>query len=100
MSSSRLVGLMFVVLACSFALAVQALPRSRAERSAFVRENPCPSTGLRRGACPGYEVDHIEALCAGGKDEKQNMQWLTITTHRIKTRQDVRMCRAKKRLEE
>lgn len=37
--------------------------RSRAEVVAFKRENPCPSIGLLRRACPGYQVDHIEPLC-------------------------------------
>ncbi len=67
--------------------------RSAAERMAFIRENPCPETGQRRGACPGWEVDHIQALCAGGADHRSNMQWLTVAEHRAKTRQDVRICR-------
>lgn len=39
-----------------------AAPRSMAERVAFVRHNPCPATNLRRGACPGWEVDHVGLL--------------------------------------
>ena len=46
-----------------FPFASQAAPRSMAERAAFVRHNPCPATGLRRGSCPGWEVDHVVALC-------------------------------------
>lgn len=65
-----------------------------AERAAFVRHNPCPETGLRRGACPGWQVDHVVALCAGGQDTRANMQWLTVADHRVKTRQDRRICRA------
>lgn len=67
--------------------------RSAAEVLAFKRANPCPSTQLRRGACPGFEVDHANPLCAGGADTRDNMQWLTIKEHRMKTRSDVRMCR-------
>lgn len=67
--------------------------RSAAERAAFVRANPCPATGLRRGKCPGWEVDHIIALCAGGADARENMQWLTVQDHRQKTRIDRRICR-------
>lgn len=67
--------------------------RSPAEVSAFRRLNPCPSTGLARGACPGYHVDHIIALCAGGADSVVNMQWITVEDHRFKTLVDVRECR-------
>lgn len=67
--------------------------RSPAEVSAFRRLNPCPPTGLARGACPGYHVDHIIALCAGGLDAVVNMQWLTVEDHRFKTLVDVRECR-------
>ena len=69
------------------------LVRSAAEVSAFKRENPCPSTGLRRGACPGFQVDHIDPLCMGGADTKANLQWLSIEDHRFKTFTDVRECR-------
>ena len=67
--------------------------RSAAEVLAFKRHNPCPSTQLRRGACPGFEVDHVQPLCSGGPDTVENMQWLSVADHRIKTRQDVRVCR-------
>lgn len=74
-------------------LPLQAGQRSAAEVAAFKRANPCPATGLRRGSCPGHEVDHIEPLCAGGPDTRENMQWLTVAEHRAKTRSDVRICR-------
>ena len=67
--------------------------RSAAEVLAFKRHNPCPSTQLRRGSCPGFEVDHVQPLCSGGPDTVANMQWLSVADHRIKTRQDVRVCR-------
>lgn len=92
--------LLIVVLALTgvlFTTAAQAAPRSMAERAAFVRHNPCPETGLRRGACPGWQVDHVVALCAGGPDTRANMQWLTVVDHRVKTRQDRRVCRAQKK---
>lgn len=69
--------------------------RSRALRSDFQRLNPCPATGERRGACPGYEVDHREALICGGKDELQNLQWLPVAEHREKTKVEVKLCRAR-----
>lgn len=83
---------------CSFAVVVvvfgaSAAPRSGAEVLAFKRHNACPATGLYRGKCPGYQVDHIVPLCADGDDKPANMQWLSIEAHRKKTRNDVRRCR-------
>lgn len=61
--------------------------RSRAQVNAFLRQQ-----GLTR-IPPGYEVDHIMPLCAGGKDSPENMQLLTREQHREKTRDDLRRCR-------
>ena len=69
--------------------------RSAVERHAFVKTTPCPANDRHRLPCPGYQIDHIEPLCAGGADHRSNMQWLTIEDHKAKTRQDVRSCRAK-----
>ena len=69
------------------------IARSRAEVRAFRAEHPCPVTGRARGACPGWEVDHIIALCAGGPDKRSNMHWLSKEDHRFKTLVDVRECR-------
>lgn len=73
-----------------------AAPRSSAARAEFVRANPCPATSERRGPCPGWQVDHRLALCAGGEDAPRNMQWLTVEAHGVKTREDVRACRAQR----
>jgi len=91
----RFAALGALIFAASLSLAEA---RSAAERLAFVRENPCPATGLRRGACPGYEVDHTVALVCGGPDHRSNMQWLAVADHRIKTRQDMRACRKRGRM--
>lgn len=74
-------------------LADARIPRDHAQVRAFRAENPCPATGERRGACPGWEVDHVIALCAGGEDRPSNMQWLSKEDHRFKTVVDVRECR-------
>lgn len=79
-------------------LAEARIPRSAAEVLAFKRHSPCPSTGLRRGPCPGYQVDHVQPLCSGGPDTRENMQWLTVEDHRVKTRQDLRVCRYLRRV--
>jgi hypothetical protein len=79
-------------------LAAQAEPlRSRALHAEFQRLNPCPATGEPRGACPGYEVDHRAALICGGRDELQNLQWLTVAEHREKTKVEVKLCRGRTR---
>jgi hypothetical protein len=66
--------------------------RSRAVAREFQREHPCPSTGLRSGACPGYWKDHIQPLACGGPDSVQNLQWQTISDARAKDRQERKAC--------
>lgn len=73
------------------------IPRDLAQVRAFRSENPCPATGRTRGACPGWHVDHIVALCAGGADRPSNMQWITKEDHRFKTLVDVKECRRAQR---
>lgn len=67
--------------------------RSAAERAAFKRDHPCPATGLRRGSCPGYVIDHVQPLCAGGPDNRSNMQWQTVADGLVKDRWERRICR-------
>lgn len=69
--------------------------RSQAMRAVFVATHPCPSPEGTKTACPGYQVDHIIAICAGGRDAPENMQWLTVAAHKEKTRSDVQTCRHK-----
>jgi hypothetical protein len=51
--------------------------RDPKQREAFMKAHPCPSTGKTSGACPGYVVDHVQALKHGGADSPSNMQWQT-----------------------
>lgn len=60
------------------------IKRSKAARSAFERQSPCPSTGRTRGACPGYVVDHVIPLECGGADAPSNMQWQTVADGKAK----------------
>jgi len=46
----------------------------------FRAANPCPATGKATGACPGWVVDHIKPLCAGGADRPTDMQWQSKRT--------------------
>lgn len=79
------------------AFATPTLPAQPIERSAkavraFRATNPRPGTGLTRGACPGWHIDHVQPLCAGGTDSPDNMQWLSHDDHRFKTLVDRREC--------
>lgn len=40
----------------------------------------CPSTGLRHGACAGWQMDHVIPLICGGCDSLENLQWLPVQT--------------------
>jgi hypothetical protein len=62
------------------------------QRAAFTKAHPCPSTGKSRGACPGYVVDHVKPLCAGGRDHPSNMQWQTREEAKVKDREERKMC--------
>ncbi len=77
-------------------LSATAEARDRAQVRKFRQTHPCPATGLARGACPGWEVDHRKPLKCGGADLPANMQWLTIGAHRAKTRREAPLCRPKK----
>lgn len=86
-------GLFVLVIAAVFCCFATAGPRSKGARAEFQRLQPCPATGKPRGACPGYEVDHITPLKCQGADAPHNMQWLTVGQHRIKTRREAKICR-------
>jgi hypothetical protein len=49
------------------------------------------STGYARGR-PGYVVDHVVPLCAGGADAPSNMQWQTVEAAKVKDHQERAMC--------
>jgi hypothetical protein len=67
--------------------------RSAAPVLAFKRANACPSTGAHRGSCPGYVIDHVYPLCAGGADDPSNMQYQTQDAARRKDRWERQLCR-------
>lgn len=53
------------------------IKRSPEARQEFKNIHPCPVTGKSHGACPGYVIDHRQALKHGGADDPSNMQWQT-----------------------
>ena len=87
------IALLLVIPGLLLSLDADGAQRSRAVRAEFQRLNPCPSTGLSSGPCPGWQIDHRDALVCGGSDALANLQWLTIDEHKAKTRVEVKLCR-------
>ena len=82
-----------LIILFSFAFLQPSHARSRDVPRQFQKEHPCPSTGRKSGACPGYVRDHIKPLCAGGADATWNMQWQTTKDARAKDYEERRECR-------
>lgn len=68
--------------------------RSRGAVAKFRRAHPCPSTGKKTGACPGYVVDHICPLACCGLDAPQNMQWQSTKAAKAKDRWELQCSRS------
>jgi hypothetical protein len=60
------------------------IARSEKAKHEFRKTHPCPARGKTTGACPGYVIDHTQALKHGGADESYNMQWQTEAEARQK----------------
>ena len=50
--------------------------RSTKVINAFKKQWACPSTGLHKGPCPGWAIDHVIPLACGGRDAVYNMAWM------------------------
>jgi hypothetical protein len=72
--------------------------RDPAQVRAFRKAKPCPATGKPNGPCGGWVVDHIRPLCVGGADHPSNMQWQTVSDAKKKDVDEIRECRALKRV--
>lgn len=79
----------FLVIVC----ALPVFARDRAQVREFRKYNPCPITQQTKGACPGYVVDHIIPLCAGGADRPFNMQWQEKQEALAKDKTEWALCR-------
>lgn len=89
-------SVLIAILVLSVAAAQPAEAKSKRSAKAvasFKHYNPCPSTGLKKGSCPGYVVDHVEPLCAGGLDDPINMQWQTVADAKEKDKLERKLCR-------
>ncbi len=85
-----------VIVACSLLFTSPAgvrFYRSHATKAAFARMNPCPVTGLSIPSCPGYVIDYVVPLCAGGSDTPENMQWQKYKASFVKDSEERGRCR-------
>lgn len=69
-----------------------------AERSStvihqFRKLNPCPATGKIERTCPGYVIDHIVPLCAGGPDILENLTYQKTADSYRKDKLERDICR-------
>ena len=98
-ASDLAVTLVFALaLACVSTASVEAkTPRNSAAKRDFRALHPCPATGHTTGKCPGYVIDHVTPLCAGGADHPKNMQWQTTKEAKIKDKEERRLCSQKAR---
>lgn len=78
-------------------LAAPAEARDRAQVRAFRATHPCPSTDRTSGPCPGWVVDHITPLCAGGPDQPGNMAWQERRASYRKDAEERKLCRGRSR---
>jgi hypothetical protein len=67
-------------------------PRSASVKRAFELTHPCPATGRRSGAFPGYTKDHVLPLACGGFDAVSNLQWQTIRDAKAKDKWETKGC--------
>lgn len=68
--------------------------RSGYQVKLFRKSHICPSTHEKSLKCPGYIVDHIRPLCAGGPDRPSNMQYQTYAASLRKDREERALCRS------
>lgn len=66
--------------------------RSKQALAEFRKAHPCPAPAAPRGRCPGYVIDHVKPLCAGGPDDPSNMQWQRIAEAKKKDVDERRLC--------
>ena len=62
------------------------------QRELFVKKYACPVNGKHTEICPGWVVNYVKPLCAGGADRLSNLQWQTVATAKRKEREAQKMC--------
>lgn len=92
--TARIVAALAALVLCGAALAQSnSALRDPKQAAAFKRTHACPATGKVQRACPGYVVDHIMPLCAGGADEPANMMWMSAADGKKKDAVEMKLCR-------
>ena len=91
-----------LLLACIMAVAGPVFADARPQRSAaqvraFKKLSTCPAGVYLARRCPGYVVDHVVPLCAGGADHPSNMQWQTVAQAKLKDVTERAQCRELRR---
>ena len=84
---------LIIALAMAAPLALAETHRDPVQRRDFMHQHPCPSIGKTKGRCPGYVVDHINPLCAGGADHPSKMLWQTMAEAKNKDRLEREQCK-------
>lgn len=88
--------LFIALLLASFAASAD-IHRDPKQKYAFKKLHPCPVTKRSTGSCPGFVVDHINPLCAGGLDNPGNMQWQSYNDSLVKDKWEKQLCRGLKK---
>lgn len=84
--------LLFALLLAIGTASAAAAPRSKKVLSDFAKLQKCPSTGLSKYPCPGYQADHVIPICAGGPDRVENLQWTEAKEAAARDRWEKQMC--------
>lgn len=84
----------FLFLILCFLIPGIADARSQKAKHDFAKVHPCPATERHIARCPGYVIDHIIPLCAGGADAPKNMQWQVKRDSYKKDKEERATCRA------
>lgn len=91
---SRLCGCLLILLLTLPSSAEAGTKRNPATVREFKRTHICPSTGTYTQKCPGFVVDHLTALCAGGQDAVENMAYQEYNASIEKDKLERAECRA------
>ena len=68
------------------------IKRSQSVKIEFRRMNPCPATGLHKGPCRGFVLDHVIPLACGGPDAASNLQWQSVADGKAKDKWERKLC--------
>jgi hypothetical protein len=61
----------------------------------FVRTSHCPSTGLPKLPCDGYEIIPVVPHCAGGKIRSKNLKWVKSYLVKQTIKEQLKPCKIK-----